>query len=68
VSDRLLTAREVAELLSVPVSWVRQESRADRIPHLRLGRYVRYDREAVLAWLEQQQCGHWRRHQPKVPP
>jgi excisionase family DNA binding protein len=67
VSDRLLTAREVAELLSVPESWVRQESRAGRIPHLRLGRYVRYDRDAVLGWLVEQQGGQWRKHRPRVP-
>jgi excisionase family DNA binding protein len=64
--DRLLTAAEVADLLSVPESWVRAETRADRIPHLTLGRYRRYDREAVLAWLEEQRAGQWRKHQPKV--
>ena len=67
MSERLLTAAEVAELLSVPELWVRQESRADRLPHLRLGRYVRYEREAVLSWLEEQRAGQWRKHQPKAP-
>ena len=67
MSDRLLTAAEVAELLSVPESWVRQETRAERIPHLTLGRYKRYDRGAVLEWLEGQRAGQWRRHTPKAP-
>jgi len=67
VSDRLLEAHEVAELLSVPVSWVRAETRAGRLPHLTLGRYKRYEREAVLAWLEGQRAGQWRKHSPKVP-
>lgn len=62
----LLEAHEVAELLSVPVSWVRAETRAGRIPHLELGRYRRYDREAVLAWLETQRAGQWRKHRPEV--
>jgi excisionase family DNA binding protein len=66
VSDRLLDAAEVAELLHVPTSWVRAETRAGRIPHLELGRYKRYDREAVLAWLEQQQAGQWRKHEPRA--
>jgi excisionase family DNA binding protein len=66
VTERLLTAAEVAELLAVPESWVRQESRANRIPHMRLGRYVRYDRTAVLDWLAEQQAGQWRRHRPKM--
>jgi len=41
-SDRLLTAADVAELLSVPVSWVREHTRSGRIPHGQLGHYVRY--------------------------
>ena len=64
--ERLLTAAEVAELLSVPESWVRQETRAGRMPHLTLGRYKRYDRDAVLAWLEGQRAGQWRKHQPAI--
>jgi excisionase family DNA binding protein len=66
VSERLLEAAEVAALLSVPVSWVRAETRAGRIPHLELGRYKRYEREAVLAWLEGQRAGQWRKHRPQV--
>ena len=67
MNDRLLNAAEVAELLSVPESWVRQETRAGRIPHLRLGRYCRYERAAVVEWLEGQRAGQWRRHIPKAP-
>ena len=69
MTDRLLEAREVAELLSVPVSWVRAETRAGRLSHLTLGRYKRYRREAVLAWLEGQESGGaaWRKHRPRHP-
>jgi excisionase family DNA binding protein len=66
VTGRLLEANEVAERLGVPTSWVRQETRAGRIPHLELGRYKRYDWQAVAEWLETQRAGQWRRHQPKV--
>lgn len=65
MTDRLLEAHEVAELLAVPVSWVRRETRAGRMPCLELGRYRRYDRDAVLAWLETQRAGQWRKHTPK---
>jgi excisionase family DNA binding protein len=68
VTDRLLEAHEVAELLSVPVSWVRAETRAGRLPHLALGRYRRYDRDAVLAWLEMQRAGQWRKWRPGHAP
>jgi excisionase family DNA binding protein len=64
VSDRLLTAAEVAEYLSVPVTWVRSETRAERMPHVKLGKYRRYERDAVLDWLATQRAGQWRKHRP----
>ena len=63
--DRLIDAGEVAELLHVPLSWVRQETRAGRIPAVPLGRYWRYRREAVLAWVEERE-ENGRRHRPRV--
>ncbi len=68
MSDRLLTASEVAERLSVPETWVRVETRAERIPHVKLGRYRRYDWDAVAGWLEEQQAGQWRKHRPSIRP
>lgn len=46
----LLDAGGAAELLNVPKSWVLAEARAGRIPHLRLGRYVRFESHALEAW------------------
>jgi excisionase family DNA binding protein len=68
VTDRLLTAREVAEMLSVPVSWVRDHTRSGAIPNLQLGRYRRYREDDVLAWLEQIKIGGgpvFRKYQPQ---
>jgi excisionase family DNA binding protein len=53
VSERLLTAAEIAEMLSVPVSWVRESTRSGAIPCVQLGRYRRYVLEDVLAWLDE---------------
>jgi excisionase family DNA binding protein len=53
--DRLLEAKEIAELLSVPESWVRRETRAGRLPHISLGKYRRYDWPEVEAWLKTKQ-------------
>ena len=55
MSERLLTAAEVAELLAVPESWVREHTRNGRLPRVRLGRYIRYRHDAVLAWLDAQE-------------
>jgi excisionase family DNA binding protein len=68
VSEHLLTAGQVAERLSVPESWVRAETRAGRMPHLELGRYRRYDWQAVEDWLATQRGGQWRKHQPSLRP
>jgi excisionase family DNA binding protein len=57
MSERLLTAKEVAELLAVPESWVREATRAGRLPHLCLGRYRRYEQGAIEAWLDEQRSG-----------
>lgn len=53
----LLNAAGAAELLGVPETWVRAEARADRIPHLRLGRYVRFDAAELEHWLEGRRRG-----------
>ena len=50
--ERLLTAEEIAERLAVPVSWVRESTRSGAMPHVRLGRYVRFEIGDVEAWLE----------------
>ncbi len=52
MSERLLDAAEVAAMLSVPLSWVRETTRAGAMPHVVLGRYRRYVEADVLAWLE----------------
>lgn len=59
-SGPLLTIKEVAELLRVPVSWVygRTRKRAlDRLPGYRLGKYWRFSEAEVLAWVKCQRGG-----------
>ncbi len=56
--EELLTVAEVASLLKVSKSWVyertrsRATPRSERLPHLKLGKYVRFDSRAVRAFLE----------------
>ena len=45
----LMTAREVAEMLDVPVSTVREWGRNGTLPRVKLGRHVRYIRSHVEA-------------------
>ena len=50
MTARLLDAEQAGELLNVPPSWVLAEARRDRIPHVRLGRYVRFDPDELERW------------------
>lgn len=54
---RLLTAEDVAERLGVTTAWVWAQTRAGRIPNVRLGRYRRFREEAIEEWLEQLESG-----------
>ena len=71
--EDLLTAEEVAALLRVTPAWVYAQTRRHRIPHLRLGRYVRYRRETLDSWMEQVESstspsvGHSRRTRGAPP-
>jgi excisionase family DNA binding protein len=53
----LLNAKQAGELLNLPPTWILAEARRDRIPHVRFGRYVRFDRETLLDWAERRQRG-----------
>lgn len=48
---KLLEAEDVAEMLGMSKDWIYGEVRADRIPHVRLGRYVRFREEAIEDWI-----------------
>ncbi len=51
----LLDVHEVAELLQVPVSWVYGRVRkrsSKRLPGYRLGKYWRFRKDEVLAWVD----------------
>jgi excisionase family DNA binding protein len=56
----LLDSKGAAALLNVPASWVLAEARADRIPHVRLGRYVRFDAAELQTWWLSRRRGPWR--------
>lgn len=53
----LLTVEQVAGLLQVRTAWVYAQCRAERIPHVRLGRYVRFRRDAIEHWLANIEAG-----------
>jgi len=59
-SDRLLDVKEAAGLLKVPESWIYQHVRAreeDKLPHFKLGKYLRFSTLALTQWLESHHIG-----------
>jgi excisionase family DNA binding protein len=51
----LATVEEIAAFLRVPTSWVYERTRRrgiERIPHFKLGKYLRFARREVLEWVQ----------------
>ena len=55
--EPLLVAGEVAAMLRVTTGWVYAQTRAGRMPCVRLGRYYRYRASAIQAWIEEVERG-----------
>ena len=54
--DGLVGPAEIAQLLKVPISWVYERTRRrgiERLPHFKLGKYLRFSKEEVLDWLHE---------------
>jgi predicted DNA-binding transcriptional regulator AlpA len=58
----LLTVEDVAALLRVSKTWVYEHTRsrgtprAERLPHIRIGKYVRFDPGAIRVFLDKKTC------------
>jgi excisionase family DNA binding protein len=54
---RLLDVEDVAEILGMKRDWIYAEVRANRLPHVRFGRTVRFRRESIDAWIAASERG-----------
>jgi excisionase family DNA binding protein len=43
------TVQEAAELLRVPVTWLYERTRTNTVPHVKLGKCLRFDRDELAA-------------------
>jgi len=53
----LSTVSQIAEFLQLPDSWVYERTRrrgVARIPHFKLGKYLRFSKSEVLDWVQRQ--------------
>lgn len=51
LSEPLLDAQAAAALLSVRPSWIYEAVRTGRLPHLKVGRHVRFLRSDLERWV-----------------
>lgn len=49
----LIDAKAASLLLGVPYTWLLAQARAGKIPHHRLGHYVRFDPDDLAHWLRE---------------
>jgi len=55
IGDELLTVHDAARVLNVSVSWVYEHTRddaEDRLPFVKLGKYLRFDRTDLRAYID----------------
>ena len=57
MAEPLLDAPQVAEILGMRVDFIYSLARRGEIPHLRLGRSLRFRRESIDTWLRDQEQG-----------
>jgi excisionase family DNA binding protein len=48
-----LTVDEAAALIRVPKSWLYERTRTNTVPHVKLGKYLRFDQQEFLTWARQ---------------
>ena len=53
-TTKLIDVREMARILNVPVSWLYERTRVGTIPCVRIGKYVRFDRQEVMTFFRGQ--------------
>ena len=55
IGDELLTVHDAARFLNVSASWVYEHTREDaddRLPFMKLGKYLRFDRTDLRAYID----------------
>ena len=57
LGKKLIGVKEVSETTGLPASWIYSQAAAGRIPHLKLGKYLKFRPQEIAAWLETHRRG-----------
>jgi excisionase family DNA binding protein len=53
ILEKLLDAKQVADYLGESERWVYQQAKANKIPSIRIGKFVKFLPSALQKWIEQ---------------
>ncbi len=56
MKKELITVKELSKTLNIPISWIYQRTRLgqEAIPHIKMGKYVRFDIDEVVAFFKKE--------------
>lgn len=54
----LVSAKQIAELFEMDATWFLTRARENRIPHVRLGKYVRFDHDEIRRYFHREAARH----------
>jgi excisionase family DNA binding protein len=66
MTERLLTARELAELLGFAAGTIVDWAETGEVPAFKLGGRLRFRESEVEAWLEERRCGPAPSNRPEI--
>jgi len=66
MTEPLLTARQLADLLGFSPATIVDWAEAGKVPAFKVGGRLRFRQDEVEAWLEKQRVGQWRKHRPTI--
>ena len=49
---KFYTVKDLADMLSVPESWIYERTRKRLIPHTRAGKYIRFSEDDIREFIE----------------
>ncbi len=58
LADEMLTVQDLADYLRVKPIWVYQKTRKGEIPHLKIGKMLRFRRSTIEEWLKGKEVGN----------
>jgi len=51
---QLIGIKQMAKIPDINPSWLYSRTRTNEIPHLKIGKYVKFDPDKVMKWIELQ--------------